>query len=164
MLQVHDNMPQVQRIISTRITHKCICTGKLEAFITAAGDHWHCSRIWQVCSRAPNVQKVDQHTRGKWLIHGNQRRKDKQSRSLELPCKISYMGTLIWQTIATCSVQYSEMRSRCENIPRGGGVAERNLPNIVTDTNMVANPSKPMGWNINTYKSCLPIIRPGDYA
>ena len=45
MLQVHDNIPPVQRIISTRVKHKCICTGKLEALITAAGDHWHCIRI-----------------------------------------------------------------------------------------------------------------------
>ena len=33
-----------------------------------------------------------------------------------------------------------------------------NLPNIFTETNMIANPSKPMGWNINTYKSCCLII------
>ena len=33
-----------------------------------------------------------------------------------------------------------------------------NLQNIFTETNMVANPSKPMGWNINAYKSCRLII------
>ena len=33
-----------------------------------------------------------------------------------------------------------------------------NLLNIFTETNMIANPSKPMGWNINTYKSCRLII------
>ena len=33
-----------------------------------------------------------------------------------------------------------------------------NLLNIFTETNMVGNPSKPMGWNINTYKSCRLII------
>ena len=91
MLQVHDNMPPVKRIISTRVKHKCICTGKFEAFITATGDHWHCSRIWQVCSRAPlskkwtNIQKAS----GQSTATNN----DNQSRSLELPCKISYMGT-----------------------------------------------------------------------
>ena len=36
-----------------------------------------------------DFQKVDQHTRGKWLIHGTKRRKDNQLRSLELPCRIS---------------------------------------------------------------------------
>ena len=36
-------------------------------------------------------EKVDQHTGGKWLIHGTQNRKDNQSQTLELPCKISYM-------------------------------------------------------------------------
>ena len=105
-------MPPAQRIIATRVKQKCICRGRLEAFITAAGDHWHCSRIWQVCLRAPDFQKVGQHTGGKWLIQGTHHRKDNQSRSLELPCKISYMGTLIWQTIATCSVQYSVQYSK----------------------------------------------------
>ena len=33
-----------------------------------------------------------------------------------------------------------------------------NLLNMFTETNMIANPSKPMGWNINTYKSCRLII------
>ena len=34
-------------------------------------------------------QKVDQHTGGKWLIHGTKRHKDNQLQSLELPCRIS---------------------------------------------------------------------------
>ena len=33
--------------------------------------------------------KVDQHTGGKWLIHGTKRRKENQLQSLELPCRIS---------------------------------------------------------------------------
>ena len=36
-----------------------------------------------------DFQKVDQHTRGKWLIHGTKRRKDNQLQSLEPPCRIS---------------------------------------------------------------------------
>ena len=36
-----------------------------------------------------DFQKVDQHTGGKVLIHGNKRRKDNQLQSLELPCRIS---------------------------------------------------------------------------
>ena len=36
-----------------------------------------------------DFQKVDQHTGGKWLIHGTKRRKDNQLQSLELPCMIS---------------------------------------------------------------------------
>ena len=36
-----------------------------------------------------DFQKVDQHTGGKWLIHGTKRRKDSQLQSLELPCRIS---------------------------------------------------------------------------
>ena len=34
--------------------------------------------------------KKDQHTRGKWLIHGTKRRKDNQLQRLELPCRISW--------------------------------------------------------------------------
>ena len=33
--------------------------------------------------------KVNQHTGGKWLIHGTKRRKDNQLQSLELSCRIS---------------------------------------------------------------------------
>ena len=36
-----------------------------------------------------DFQKVEQHTGGKWLIHGTQRHKDNQLQSLELPCRIS---------------------------------------------------------------------------
>ena len=36
-----------------------------------------------------DFQKVDQHTWGKWLIHGTKRRKGNQLKSLELPCSIS---------------------------------------------------------------------------
>ena len=34
-------------------------------------------------------QKVEQHTGGKWLIHGTKRRKDNQLQSVELTCRIS---------------------------------------------------------------------------
>ena len=36
-----------------------------------------------------DFQKVDQHTGGKWLIHGIKRRKDIQLQSLELSYRIS---------------------------------------------------------------------------
>ena len=36
-----------------------------------------------------DFQKVDQHTGGKWLIHGTKYHKDIKSQSLELPCRIS---------------------------------------------------------------------------
>ena len=34
-----------------------------------------------------DFQKVDQHVRGKWLIHGTKRRKDNQLQSMKLPCR-----------------------------------------------------------------------------
>ena len=39
-----------------------------------------------------DFKKVEQHTRGKWLIHGTKRRKDNQLQSLELHCRISKQG------------------------------------------------------------------------
>ena len=36
-----------------------------------------------------DFQNVDQHTGGKWLIHGNKRHKDNHLQSLELPSRIS---------------------------------------------------------------------------
>ena len=36
-----------------------------------------------------DFQQVDQHTGGKWLIHGIKRHKDNQLQSPELPCRIS---------------------------------------------------------------------------
>ena len=35
-----------------------------------------------------DFQKVDQHTGGKWLIHGTKRRRYNQLQSLELPCRM----------------------------------------------------------------------------
>ena len=36
-----------------------------------------------------DFQKLDQHTGGKWLIHGTKRRKNNQLQSLKLPCRMS---------------------------------------------------------------------------
>ena len=35
-----------------------------------------------------DFQKVDQHTGGKWLIHGTKHHKENQLQSLQLPCRI----------------------------------------------------------------------------
>ena len=35
-----------------------------------------------------DFQKVDQHTCGKWLIHGTKRHKNNQLQSLWFPCRI----------------------------------------------------------------------------
>ena len=44
----------------------------------------------QTCNQFQlDFQKVDQHIRGKWLIHVTKRHKDHQLHSLELPCRIS---------------------------------------------------------------------------
>ena len=45
------------------------------------------------CSLEFDFQKVDQHARGKWLIHDTKRRKDNQLQSLKLPCRISKLSS-----------------------------------------------------------------------
>ena len=42
-----------------------------------------------LCHFKLDFQKVDQHTGGKWLIHGTKRHKDIQLQSLDLPCRVS---------------------------------------------------------------------------
>ena len=59
---------------------------------------WNNKKQQKLFSRMSNVQtcyhfkldfqKVDQHTGGKWLIHGTKRRKDNQLQCLKLPCRI----------------------------------------------------------------------------
>ena len=53
-------------------------------------------RLLAIMSNIKNIyhfkldfQKVDQHTGGKWLIHGTKHRKDNQLQSLELPSRIT---------------------------------------------------------------------------
>ena len=41
-----------------------------------------------------DFQKVDQHTGGKWLIHGTKRRKDNRLQSLELPSRNALVGNV----------------------------------------------------------------------
>ena len=40
-----------------------------------------------------DIQKVDQHAGGKWLIQDTKRRKDNQLQSLKLPCRISKLSS-----------------------------------------------------------------------
>ena len=47
------------------------------------------SNLQTYCNFKLDSQKMDQHTGGKWVIHGTNRRKDNQMQSLELPCRIS---------------------------------------------------------------------------
>ena len=55
-------------------------TMKLFSFMSNLQTHYHFKL---------DLQKVEQHTGDKWLIHGTKRRNDNQLQSLELPCKIS---------------------------------------------------------------------------
>ena len=46
------------------------------------------SHLQPNCCLKFDFQKVDQHAGGKWLIHDTKRRKDNQSQSLKLLCRI----------------------------------------------------------------------------
>ena len=41
-----------------------------------------------------DVQKVDQHAGGKWLIHDTKRRKDNQLQRLKLPCRLYKLSSM----------------------------------------------------------------------
>ena len=51
------------------------------------------SNLQPNCCLKFDFQKVDQHAKGKWLIHDTKRRKDKQLESLKLPCRISKLSS-----------------------------------------------------------------------
>ena len=42
-----------------------------------------------------DLQKVDQHAGGKWLIHNTKRRRDNHLQSLKLPCRIRLLNFFI---------------------------------------------------------------------
>ena len=44
-------------------------------------------------NRCLNIQKVDQHAGGEWLMHDTKRRKDNQLQSLKFPCRISKLSS-----------------------------------------------------------------------
>ena len=50
------------------------------------------SNLQPRCSLKLGFRNVDQHTGGKWLIHGPKHRKDNQLQSLKLSCRISQQG------------------------------------------------------------------------
>ena len=47
------------------------------------------SNLQPNCCLKLDFQKVDQHARGKWLIHNTKHRKDNQVQSLTLPSRKS---------------------------------------------------------------------------
>ena len=51
------------------------------------------SNLQPNCCLKVDFQKVDQHKRGKWLIHDTKRRKDNQLQRLKLSCRISQLSS-----------------------------------------------------------------------
>ena len=51
------------------------------------------SNLQPNCCLKFDLQKVDQHAGGKWLIHDTKRHKDNQLQSLKLPCRISELSS-----------------------------------------------------------------------
>ena len=51
------------------------------------------SNLQPNCCLKFDFQKVDQHARGKWLIHDTKRRKDNQLQSLKFTCGISKLSS-----------------------------------------------------------------------
>ena len=51
------------------------------------------SNLQPNCCIKVDLQKVDQHAGGKWLIHDTKRHMDNQVQSLKLPCRISKLSS-----------------------------------------------------------------------
>ena len=51
------------------------------------------SNLQPNCCLKFDLQKVDQHAGGKWLIHATKRHKDNQLQSLKLPRRISKLSS-----------------------------------------------------------------------
>ena len=51
------------------------------------------SNLQPNCCLKVDLQKVDKHTVGKWLIHDTKRRKDNQLQSLKLSFSISKLSS-----------------------------------------------------------------------
>ena len=77
----------------------------------------HCVKFTYPLSFQTRIPKVDQHTGGKWLIHGTKHRKDNQLQSPKV----------------TCSGRYSDGMSRGKNIE--GGVHLQNQWNRIPSGN-----------------------------
>ena len=65
--------------------YNCICQNTKNEDILSIMSH-----LQPNCCLKVDLQKVDQHAGGKWLIHDTKRRKDSQLQSLELPCRVSF--------------------------------------------------------------------------
>ena len=57
----------------------------------------HCVKFTYPLSFQTRIPKVDQHTGGKWLIHGTKHRKDNQLQSLELLVYCTLLQNLGWK-------------------------------------------------------------------
>ena len=51
------------------------------------------SNLQPNCCLKFDVQKVDRHAGGKWLIHDTKGRKDNQLQSLKIPCRKSKLSS-----------------------------------------------------------------------
>ena len=66
-------------------TCKYICTNMFKTMKKV----FHCVKLTKPLSLKTRFPKMDQHTGGKWLIHGTKHRKDNRLQSLEVTRRIS---------------------------------------------------------------------------
>ena len=68
--------------------YSCICQNtKSEDILSIM------SNLQPNCCLKVDLQKVDQHAEGKWLIHDTKRWKENQLHSLKPPCRISKLSS-----------------------------------------------------------------------
>ena len=88
------------------------------------------SNLQPNCCLKINFQKVDQHAGGKWLIHDTTRRKDNQSQSLKLPCRISKLSSKIWHKGGTMLNPIFWKKVQGQKHLGRWGIVERQIPSI----------------------------------
>ena len=90
------------------------------------------SKLQNNCCLNVDFEKVNKHTRGKWLIQDTKRRKDYQLQSLKLPCRISKFSSYMWHK----GVRWYYVESYIlkggpgQKHPGRWEIAERQIPSV----------------------------------
>ena len=91
------------------------------------------SNLQPNCSLKVNFQKVDQHARGKWLIHDTKRRKDNRLQSLKRPYRIFKLSSYMWHKGGRWHHVESDILKEGPGAKYTGRweIAERQIPSVI---------------------------------
>ena len=86
------------------------------------------SNLQPNCCLKFDVQKVEQHAGGKWLIHDTKRRKDNKLQSLKLPCRVARCD--IKGSVSTVMNPIFWKKVQGQKHPGRWGIVEHQIPSI----------------------------------